>query len=132
MPCAGCLEKRGRVLRAIGLGRFAPKVPSSGPFAPVAHVQAELAITEFDAPPLIKNLFGRFLWAAANSTVKDITFAAAHLIVFALGNACAELKCAEEQIEAVHEMINRRVREKYDKDTGKRREIVLAKAYNGD
>jgi len=132
MACLDCLEKRGKVLRAMGLGRFAPDMTKHqqrqavNGIAPVAQVDPRAAVGEVDAPDPIRAQFARYISVSDGATVKDITFAAAHLITYALGVACSEKKCADDQIEAVCEMIGRVTRQKYDAETGKRREIVMA------
>ena len=133
MACLDCLEKRAKVLKAMGLGRFAPNIPPRqqqqlvNGIAPVVEVDTRAAAAEMNAPMShIREQFVRYLTVSNGSTVQQITFAAAYLITYALGQACADKKCADEQIEAVCEMIGRVTREKYDAETGKRREIVMA------
>src|SRR6266699_3756194 len=126
MACLECLEKRKRWLEAVGLGRFAPDIPGVTT-APVAHVQPDLAAHEFDLPPKIQRLFQRYLLMSDEGTVATITQAAACLISFALANACEEKKCAEEQIEMVRMTIQAFIDKRYDPQSGKRREIVVAK-----
>jgi len=132
MACLDCLEKRAAVLNAIGLGRFAPDLAAArreaGVVAPVAHVQPELAAAEFDAPQPVRMAFEKMLRASDGYNVAHITHAAAHLIAFALINVCDNQKCADEQIGNICETLTRMTHLRYDPDSGRRREVVIAKA----
>jgi hypothetical protein len=132
MPCLDCLEKRAKVLNAMGLGRFAPDLQKAraeaGVVAPVAIIEPEVAATEFDLPPHILEQFHRYLEASDNSNMATITHASVALIGFILANACTERKCAEEQISMVCETLKHGLLRRYDPQSGKRREVLIAKA----
>jgi hypothetical protein len=131
MPCFDCLEKRAKVLNAIGLGRFAPDLQKerikAGIVAPVAIIEPEVAATEYDLPPRILEQFQRFLEVCDDVNVATIAHASVALIGFALANACTERKCAEEQISMVCETLRNNLLRRYDAQTGKRREVLIAK-----
>jgi hypothetical protein len=131
MACLDCLEKRAKLLNAMGLGRFSPDLEKerikAGVVAPVAIIEPELAAIEYDLPPVIRDQFQRFLEVCDNVTAATIAHASVALIGFILANACTERKCAEEQITMVCETLRNNLLRRYDAQTGKRREVLIAK-----
>jgi hypothetical protein len=129
MPCLDCMEKRAAFLNAIGLGRFAPDLDKlRGGVAPVAQVNGTAAVSEIDATAHIREQFARYLAHSNGATAVTVVHAAVQLIAFTLGQACPDRACADEQIGEICETLRRSMTAKYDADTGKRREIVMAKA----
>jgi hypothetical protein len=130
MACLPCLEKRAAFLNAIGLGRFAPDLDSvrNGGVVPVAQVSGTAAVSEINASSPIREQFARYLAQSDGATAATVVHAAVQLIGFTLGQACPDRACADEQIGEICETLRRNMTSKYDADTGKRREIVMAKA----